>query len=233
MNGKVAMSISIGLTALVFVAIMFTQFKTVEQTDIMAIETMRETELRTEIASWKSKYDEMQTKIKETELLIEEYQNTINNNKDANDALKIEKEKTDLQLGYTNVEGEGIIIKLEDTEEKTITTKDFMLLVNYLREAGAEAISINEERIVNTTEIANINQRFILVNDRKIESPYEVKVIGNQKYLESALTIKNGFYDSMISSEKTVSYETSNKIKIPAFDGEIEITYAENVEESM
>lgn len=230
MNGKVAMSISIGLTALVFVAIMFTQFKTVEQTDIMAIETMRETELRTEIASWKSKYDEMQTKIEETEILIEEYQNTINNNKDANEALKIEKAKTDLQLGYTTVQGEGIVIKLEDTEEKTITTKDFMLLVNYLREAGAEAISINEERIVNTTEIANINQRFILVNDRKIESPYEVKVIGNQKYLESALTIKNGFYDAMISSEKKVSYEPSNKILIPAFDGEIEITYAENVD---
>ena len=121
MNGKVAMSISIGLTALVFVAIMFTQFKTVEQTDIMAIETMRETELRTEIASWKSKYDEMQTKIEETEILIEEYQNTINNNKDANEALKIEKAKTDLQLGYTTVQGEGIVIKLEDTEEKTFT----------------------------------------------------------------------------------------------------------------
>ena len=57
---KLILSISIGLTALVLSAVTFTQFKTVEQTDITAIETMRETELRTELASWKTKYDEIQ-----------------------------------------------------------------------------------------------------------------------------------------------------------------------------
>ena len=47
--------------------IIFTQFKTVEETDITAIETMRETELREEIASWKTKYDEVDAKLKETD----------------------------------------------------------------------------------------------------------------------------------------------------------------------
>ena len=54
---KLILTISIGLTALVLSGITFLQFKTVEQTDITAIETMRETELRTELSLWKTKYD--------------------------------------------------------------------------------------------------------------------------------------------------------------------------------
>ena len=59
MKGKIVLTISVGFTALILSAVIFTQFKTVEQTDITAIETMRETELRTELSTWKTKYDEI------------------------------------------------------------------------------------------------------------------------------------------------------------------------------
>ena len=48
MKGKLSLTIIIGFTAFIFTMVMFTQFKTIEQTDITAIETMRETELREE-----------------------------------------------------------------------------------------------------------------------------------------------------------------------------------------
>ena len=67
MKGKITLAISIGCVAFILTMIIFTQFKTVEETDITAIETMRETELREEIASWKTKYDEVDAKLKETE----------------------------------------------------------------------------------------------------------------------------------------------------------------------
>ena len=73
MKEKVTLSISIGLVALILTMIIFTQFKTVEKTDITAIETMRETELRTELADWKTKYDELEEKLNETESKINEY----------------------------------------------------------------------------------------------------------------------------------------------------------------
>ena len=59
MKAKITLTICIGCTALILTAVMFTQFKTVDQTDITAIETMREAELRTELANWKEKYNEM------------------------------------------------------------------------------------------------------------------------------------------------------------------------------
>ena len=47
------MTVIIGLVCIVFFAVMFMQFKTIEETDITAIENMRETELRAAISEWK------------------------------------------------------------------------------------------------------------------------------------------------------------------------------------
>ena len=41
LKAKVTMAISIAFTALILTMVMFTQFKTVDETDITAIETMR------------------------------------------------------------------------------------------------------------------------------------------------------------------------------------------------
>ena len=45
---------------------MFMQFKVVNETDITSIETMRESELQTELADWKSKYEEVSQQYDET-----------------------------------------------------------------------------------------------------------------------------------------------------------------------
>ena len=57
---KIVMSITIGLSAFVLVAIAFMQFKVVNQTDITSIETLTETELRSELIAWREKYEELQ-----------------------------------------------------------------------------------------------------------------------------------------------------------------------------
>ena len=62
-KGKLTMIISIGCTALILTMIMFTQFKTVEETDITAIETMRETELREKLSDLKLKYEEIKNEV--------------------------------------------------------------------------------------------------------------------------------------------------------------------------
>ena len=85
---KLILTISIGLTALVLSMITFIQFKTVEQTDITAIETMRETELRTELSSWKTKYDEISLKLEETQNTIEQYRTELSSASNASEVAK-------------------------------------------------------------------------------------------------------------------------------------------------
>ena len=54
-------------------------------------------------------------------------------------------------MGLTDVTGEGVILTLTDTEDAlyTYTADDLIQLINELKYAGAEAISINDNRIIN------------------------------------------------------------------------------------
>ena len=229
--------ISIAITSFVLGLTMVIQFKTVTETDIAGIELMREAELRTELASWKSKYEDVTLKIEETNNKIEEYSKEIEENNNISELLAREVREAEIIAGYTDVIGPGIIITLEDTDKMQITADDIMSLLNELKLAGAEAISINNQRIVSLTDVSNIDYKFIMVNTAKeigkarIESPYVIKAIGNQKYLESAISIKYGFLDSMKSSEKTASYVLDNNITILKYDGVLEYKYASEIDE--
>ena len=76
--------------------------------------------------------------------------------------------------------GNGITITLKDTKKAQITSDDLLMLLNQLREAGAEAISINEERIIYKSYVTSINNTYISVNGNRIVSPFVVKAIGDR-----------------------------------------------------
>ena len=218
-KGKITMIISIGCTALILTMIMFTQFKTVDETDITAIETMRETELREELADLKTKYEELDEKITETENKINEYKTELASNADSSKLLEKEINEAEDYLGYTALVGEGIEVILSDGDD-IIYYYDLLKLVNDLNEAGAEAISINDERIVNTSAISLVGTRIILVNSKKISGPYFVKAIGDKKYLESSITIKGGYKDLLEKEGKKIEYNLKDSVLIPAYDGQ-------------
>ena len=76
-KNNIIMTVIIGVVCIVLFAVMFMQFKTIEETDITAIENMRETELRTEISKWKTQYEETAQLLEENRKSIQEYQDTI------------------------------------------------------------------------------------------------------------------------------------------------------------
>ena len=139
--------------------------------------------------------------------------------------------------GYTDVTGPGIRITLEDTDKTQITADDLMSLINELKLAGAEAISINGQRIVSLTDISNIDYKYIFINTvrdlvrSKIESPYIIEAIGNQKYLESSISIKYGFLDDMEAAGKIANYVLDDNILIEKYSGTLEYKYASEIDE--
>lgn len=116
--------------------------------------------------------------------------------------------------------GEGIIITLTDTDEKSVSSLDLVNLVNELVLAGAEAISINDNRVVNMTDIVDIGNQFVVINSQRIYSPYIVKAIGEKTYLQSALTIKSGYVDRYKASGININVEQKNNIKILKYEGD-------------
>ena len=233
MKGKITMTICAGCTAFILTMIMFTQFKTVDETDITAIETMRETELRSELALWKEKYEDIETKMEEVDSKITEYRQELEANAITYTVLQEEVKEAESYLGYISMQGQGIIITLKDTDNKSVNYSHLLQLVNELNIAGAEAISINDERIVAMSDIVTIKDRIVMVNSKKISGPFIIKAIGDKKYFESALNIKGGYIDLMNVDGIDVSYVVEDHIVVPAYNGEQKFEHAkENVEKN-
>lgn len=142
--------------------------------------------------------------------------------------------------GVTDVEGTGVIITIKDPANTESYVEDYSViaynyelllsLVNKLKEAGAEAISINEQRIVNTTEISLAGSS-IRINGRATAQPYTIKAIGNPDTLESTLTIRGGVVESMRSKYGlTVDIDKKENVKIARYSGVITFKYAKPIE---
>ena len=111
---KLVMSITIGIACFSLMLVMFMQFKMVEQTDITAIETMRESELKLELSSWNEKYNELNERYQEVVAKIEEYKNESVSDQKTAQLLEKELEQLNELLCKTDVEGEGIVIQIID-----------------------------------------------------------------------------------------------------------------------
>lgn len=223
-KSKIAVSITICIICFIIVYVMCIQFKTVSKINVAEIETMRERELREALVEWKDNYKELSQELEINRDKIKEYQDKIESNEEAGELLEEELEKAKMLLGLTNVKGTGVVITLSDNSEKDIISTVLMDLINELNFAGAEAISINDQRIVAMTDIVDVGD-IILVNKKRMSSPYTVKAIGDLTYLQSALNIKKGYLDKYQTEGYTISMTTSNDIVIYKYDGEMTLDY--------
>lgn len=226
-KGKFTITITIGIMCFILTMLIFMQVKTISRTDISELEIMRESELKTEITSLKTKYDEVVAKIQETNNKILEYEEAAIAGEQASELLDKELKETKDLLGINEVTGEGIIIKMSNSGSIKINAEDLLNLVNTLKNAGAEAISINEQRIVYDTYIVDINESgHITINGTRVVAPYTIKAIGNTTYLESSVAQKSyGFIDTQIAEGKQVTLERVESVVIPAHNKSLEFEY--------
>lgn len=121
------------------------------------------------------------------------------------EAKKIKQELDHLRFisGLTRVRGDGVEIILKDAEvagslsqkeEAVVHDSDLRLLVNGLFLGGAEAVSINGERLISISSIRCVGPT-ILINSRRVSSPFVIRAIGDPDKLV------NGIY-----SEPSLNY---------------------------
>ena len=233
-KATLVLSIVSGAIALVLIASMFVQFRTVSESKELNIEGLRDDELRTQIASYKSKYEETMEQYNANQNTINEYETAINENKETTELLDEEINQAKSLLGLTDVKGSGVIVTLTDTEDALYTyiADDLIMLLNELKYAGAEAISINDNRIINLADIVTLNDGLIILyGNVRLTSPYVVKAIGDPTYLMSTLSIKNsGYIDQMKANGMAIDVKQDNNIEIGAYTGDLDIKYLKEVE---
>lgn len=204
--------------------------------------TQIENELRDSVLRWKEKYEDMANQQTKKEKELEDLRNQVVNQDTDSVKLSEELQENNMLLGYYDVSGEGITITLKDANKSTIKTAiftdpnefvvhdaDLMEVVNALKESGAEAISINGQRVVDSTAITCLGN-VIQVGGEKVGVPFEIKAIGLTERLYGGLTMPGGYLDKMEKAGIQVKVEKSDNIVIPKYNGVSQFEYAENVE---
>ncbi len=125
--------------------------------------------------------------------------------------------------GTQAVEGPGIQISIDDRNKKILFplgTDDIARLINTLKFAGAEVISVNGQRIVGSTAIVLSGSSTILVNQVPINRaegiPYELNAIGDQNTLSDYFTKLEA--TGLKLNGLTVSI-TRKIVRIPSYKG--------------
>ena len=150
-------------------------------------------------------------------------------------------ENLKLQAGLLPLEGTGLIIKMDDSTKEAksgenpnlylIHDDDLLKVINELRAAGAEAISINGQRLIETSEIRCAGPT-LSVNNVRSSAPYEIHAIGDKDTLENAIKMRGGVAETLKVWGIHLEIETSNNVYIPPYKGTRSHTYGHVTEES-
>lgn len=232
---KNKIAITLGIMCMLLTIAIAVQIRTTKNNSLTVGQTLKENSLRDEVLKWKEKYD---NKYKELEVAKKqlEKERQQSTSTDENSIKKQEElKKINAYLGLADVEGEGLIITVKDntstskmgTAEDVAHDGDIRELVNELKNAGAEAISVNDQRITPYTAI-NCIGTVVLVNDERIGVPFVIKAIGNQERLWGALTRPGGFVEILKSWGINVDIKKVNNVQIGKYTGVLNYKTMEN-----
>lgn len=229
-----------GFLCFIMVMAIVVQINTVKAKNAIVARTTTEAKLRDNVLKVQEKYDKKYEELNEiTKELNKEIENATKNN-EGNGVSSEELKKYKQILGENKLTGAGLVITVDDAEDLTkvhvlsdalIHDGDLQEIVNYLFSGGADAVSINEERIVNGSSI-NCFGNVISINGKKIGAPYEIKAIGSVERLYGELMVKRSCLVNLASYGIKVNIEKKENIEIPKYTGIYNLKYIEeSVEE--
>lgn len=239
MNKKL-ISLVLGIMCLVLTCGIVVQIKTVNGTGTTVSTNSKENELRDAVLKAKEKYDNLYENLERMEEQLEiERTNSTQNNTELEKLESSIKEGNKI-IGLSEVTGDGIVITLNDGKTNSLTSlfldpnelivhdTDLMRIVNYLKNTGAEAISINDQRIISTTSI-ECDGNVIMINGEKIGAPFEIKAIGFPETLIN-INMPGGYVEQLKERgvEVSVTKSDKEKITIPKYTGVIKFDYAKS-----
>lgn len=175
--------------------------------------------------------------ITEVKLKLKEYETSLHKSGGVLETMQHELENARINADYEDLEGPGIIISMNDSVEEVaegdsldwyvIHDGDILAIINELRAAGAEAISINDERVTATSNI-RCGGPTINIDGKRHAVPFIIKAIGDPKRLQTA---PSGYTALMEAFGIRIDIQKADKLTIKAYDGKYKLNYQKKVED--
>lgn len=234
---KNKITITLGIVCTVLTIAICVQVNTIKTANSTVAQTLAENNLRDEVLKWKEKYDNISNSLDVAEKKLGKIREQSTENDTGSSKKEEQIRLNNNLLGITNVVGQGIEMTMQDDPNATrenigiyddisahiVHDADLRVIVNELKNAGAEAISINGQRVVNTTAITCIGN-VIKVNNERITSPFTIKAIGLSESL-AGISRPGSYIELLKEKGIIVSIKKSNKVEIPKYTGAISAKY--------
>ena len=235
MNKKTEIMILAIMCFILTIGIMV-QINTVKNNGTTVGLSQTESNLKTQVLRMKEKYENQYQELEKAEEELEKVRQVATNNNTELLEIQDKIKKYNLIIGNTDVKGTGVMVTLKDgetaissldTENLIVHAENVLSVVNELKNAGAEAISINGQRVVNTTAIP-CDGNVIVVNGTKISTPIVITAIGYPELL-TTLNRPGGTLEYFTSLGKNVEMKKYTSVKVPKYTGVMAFKYAKTV----
>lgn len=240
--GKFKSQISVGIVCIILGFMLVNQFKTLMNRDsALNLTGNNSSDITVEIDQYKKEKVALEGKIDELQKKLKNYEDSAASKSASTKNLLDELDKTRISTGETDVKGPGIVIYINPSDKifgnslngniaDKITDKHLVYLVNELRFAGAEAVSINDIRIVSRTGIRTAGN-YILINDEKVSpsSRITIEAIGDENLLYSAMSFPEVFSDFKDLAD--IKFEKKDNISIKKYNKSYKFEYAKPVKD--
>lgn len=210
------------------------QIKTINSTNSSYSSSSTVNNLRDEVLRYKEKYDNKYEELEKSEIALEKERESTTENNEELASLEEQIKEGNKLLGFTEVTGEGVIVTLKDNNstpsnsivdisQLLVHDMDILSVINELKNAGAEAISINDQRLISTSAIT-CDGNVVQINGEKVGAPFEIKAIGLSEQL-AALSRPGGYLSVLQDYGISAELVKSKNLTIPKYAGSINYKY--------
>ena len=230
---KKQIAITLGVMCLLLTIAICVQIRTMNSASSTVSQTLADNELRDQVLRMKERYDNASNDLVNAQKELEKVRQSATQDDETAEAKEQELKENNMILGNTDVTGEGVEIVLADAvnissslsaSDQIIHYGDIQDVVNELRNAGAEAIEVNGQRIVNTSAIT-CEGNIIKINGERIGSPFTIKAIGSKDLLYGALERAGSILDWIRDAGNTATVTKQDNITINRYAGVISHEY--------
>jgi uncharacterized protein YlxW (UPF0749 family) len=185
----------------------------------------READLAQILSDLSVSSDQIQNEIVSLRVRLETARGSAGQEKVLLDNAKQQLDALRILLGLVGVHGPGVIATINDPDS-TVGPEVLLDAVEELRDAGAEAIEINDTRIVASSAFAG-TPGAITISGSRITAPYEISAVGGSETLSQALKIPGGVLDTIGSRQgAAILIVERREVKIASLRPAPRFTYA-------
>lgn len=217
---KISRNISISIVCIILGLALSWQFQSIRNNaKVLSLESQKKDDLIVKILNEQKNNENLKAKLSELQTQLGKFEKASGNSDENMKILADEIQKLRTVAGLTEVKGEGVIVSFSKEDSLNLEDNDLLSILNELRATDAQALAINDQRVIATTEIRGAGV-YIMVNGKHLVPPYVIKAIVDPGNAESALNMIGGALEKIrVFVEADV--EKSDNIIIPKVGEEL------------